>query len=44
MQKSVVFGKKNLKINILKIINIVKLEITVIIQENIEEPHIAYVT
>ena len=44
MQKSVVFGKKNLKINILKIINIVKLEIIVIIQENIEEPHIAYVT
>ena len=44
MQKSVVFGKKNLKINILKIINIVKFDIIVIIQENIEEPHIAYVT
>ena len=43
MQKSVVFVKKNLKINIRKIKHIVKLEIIVIIQENIELLHIAYV-
>ena len=35
MQKSIIFVKKNLKINILKIKNFVKLEITAIIQENI---------
>ena len=43
MQKSVIFVKKNLKINIWKIKNIVKLEIIVIIEENIEKLHIAYV-
>ena len=43
MQKSVIFLKKNLKINIRKIKNIVKLEIIVTIQENIEVLHIAYV-
>ena len=36
MQKSVIFVKKNLKINIWKIKNIVKLEIIVIIQRNIK--------
>ena len=36
MQKSVIFVKKNVKINIRKIKNIVKLEIIVIIQRNIE--------
>ena len=35
--------KKKLKINICKIKNIVKLEILVIIQEDIEVLHIAYV-
>ena len=35
MQKSVTFVNKNLKINIWKITNIVKLEIIVIIQENL---------
>ena len=44
IQKSVMFVKKNLKINMLKIKNIVKLETIVIIQENIELLHIAYVT
>ena len=43
MQKFVIFVKKNLKINMLKIKNIVKLGIIVIIQVNIEELHIAYV-
>ena len=43
MQKSVIFVKKRLKINMLKIKNIVKLEIIVIIQANIEVLHIAYV-
>ena len=42
-QKSVIFVNKNLKINIWKVKNIVKLEITVIIQENIELLRIAYV-
>ena len=43
MQKSIIFVKKNLKINIKKIKNIVKLEITAIIQGNIEVLRIAYV-
>ena len=43
MQKSVLFVKKDLKINIWKIKNIVKLEIIVITQENIELLHITYV-
>ena len=43
IQKSVIFVKKNLKINIWKIKNIVKLEIIFIIQENIEVLDIAYV-
>ena len=43
MQKSVIFVKKNLKINIWKLKNIVKLEIIVIMQENKEVLHIAYV-
>ena len=43
MQKSVIFVKKKLKINILQIKNIVKLEIIVIMQENIKVLHIAYV-
>ena len=37
------FLKKNLKIDILKIKNIVKFEIILIIQENIEVIHISYV-
>ena len=44
MQKSVIFAKKSLEINMLKIKNIVKLEIIVIIQVSIEVLHIAYVT
>ena len=43
MQKSVIFVNKSLTINMLKIKNIIKLEIIVIIQGNIEVLHIAYV-
>ena len=43
IQKSVVFVKKKLKINIWKIKNIEKLEIIVIIQGNIEVLRIASV-
>ena len=43
MQKSLIFVMKNLKTNIGKIKNIVKLEIIFVIQGNIEELHIAYV-
>ena len=43
MQKSVIFVKKNLKINILKTKNIVKLEIIVILQRNIDGLRIAYI-
>ena len=43
MQNFVIFVKKYLKINILKVKNIVKLEIIVITQENIELLHKAYV-
>ena len=43
MLKSVIFVKKNLRMNILKIKNIVKLEIIIIIKENKEVLHIAYV-
>ena len=43
MLKSVIFVKKNLKMNILKIKNIVKLEIIIIIKENKEVLHLAYV-
>ena len=43
MQKSVIFVKKNLKVNMWQIKNIVKLEIIVIIQGNIEVLRIAYV-
>ena len=43
MLKSVIFVKQNLKIYILKIKNIVKLEIIVIIQGNIEVLCLAYV-
>ena len=39
MQKSVLFVKENLKTNISKIKNIVKLEIIVIIQGNTEGLH-----
>ena len=42
-QKSVIFVKKNLKINIWQIKDIVKLEIIVIIQGNIEVLCITYV-
>ena len=42
MQNSVLFVKKNLKINISKRKNILKLEIIVIILEKIEVLHIAY--
>ena len=41
--KSVIFVKKNLKINTWKIKNITKLEIIVIIQESREVLHIIYV-
>ena len=43
MQKSVIFVKKNLKISIWNIKNIVNLEIIVIVQGNIEALHIASV-
>ena len=43
MQKSVTFVKKYVKINMWKIKNIIKLEIIVIIQSDIEVQHIAYV-
>ena len=43
MQISVIFVKKDLNINILKIKNTLQLEIIVIIQGNIEELRIAYV-
>ena len=42
VQKSVLFVKKNLKIDIWKMKNILKLEIIVIKQENIKMLHIAY--
>ena len=41
--QNVVFVKKDFRINMQKIINIVTLEIIVIIQVNIEVLHIAYV-
>ena len=41
MQKSGIFVKNNLKIDISEIENMIKLETTVIIQENIEVFHIA---
>ena len=43
MQNSVIFLKKNLNINMLKITNIANLEIIVILQRNIKVLHIAYV-
>ena len=43
MLKSFIFVEKFLKINILRIKNIAKLEIVVIIQRNIDVQHIAYV-
>ena len=43
MQKSVTFVKKNLKINISKIKNMVKLEIIAIMQEDIEVLRTDYV-
>ena len=43
MQKSAIFVKKNLKINLQKIKNFVKLGTIVIIQENIEVLHIEHV-
>ena len=42
-KKSVIFVNKNLKINICRTKSIVKLEIIVMIQDNIEVLHIAYV-
>ena len=43
MRKSVIFVKKNLNINMWKMKNIVKIEIIVIIQGNIEVLRIAYI-
>ena len=43
-RKSAIFAKKNLKINMLQIKNIIKLRTTVIIQENVEVLHIVYVS
>ena len=43
LQKTDSFDKKILKISILKIKNIVKLEMIAIIQVNVEVLHIAYV-
>ena len=42
MRKFVIFVKKNVKLNILKINNAVNVEIIVIIQRNLEVLHIAY--
>ena len=42
-QKSAIFVKENLKINMLQIKNTIKLRTTGIIQENIEVLHIVYV-
>ena len=42
-QKSVIFFKKNLKINMLKTKNILKLEIIAIIQGNVEVLGISYI-
>ena len=44
MQKPVIFVKKNFKINIWKIKNIVNLEVTVIIPGNIEVLCMGYIT
>ena len=44
MQKFAIFVKKNLKINMQTIKNIVKLGNAVILQRKIEMLHIAYVT
>ena len=43
MHKSAIFVNKNLKINVERKKNIVKLEIVVIIQENIEVLRMTYV-
>ena len=43
MQKSVIFVKKRFNVNMLEIKNIVKSEIIVITEVNIEALHIAYV-
>ena len=43
MQKLIIFVKKNLKINMLKVKNIVKLGTTIILQVNTEVLHMAYV-
>ena len=40
--KTLIFANENLKINIWKIYNIVKLEIIVIMQQNAEVLHVAY--
>ena len=42
MRKFVIFVKKNVKLNILKINSVVNVEIIVIIQRNLEVLHIAY--
>ena len=42
MQQSVIILRKNLKINMQKIKQIVKLEVIAIIQENIDKLRIAY--
>ena len=42
-KKPTILAKKNLKINMIQIVNIVKLGATIIIQENIEMMRIAYV-
>ena len=41
-KKKLIFVKKNLKVNMLKIKNIVKLETITIIEMNIEVLHISY--
>ena len=43
MEKLAVFLNKSLKINLLKIKNILKLGTIVVIQRNVEVQHIAYV-
>ena len=43
MQKYLISVKENLKVNMIKIENILKLRTTVIIQVNVEVLHIAYI-
>ena len=43
IQKSAIFEEKSLKINLVRINNIIKIKVIVILQVNIEVLHLAYV-